>query len=312
MFKPLSGLIAATTTPLRAEGSVDLDAIGPLIDRLIDSGVAGLYVCGSTGEGMSLTCGERKAVVEASVSAAARRVPVIVQVGHNSLADARDLASHAQHAGADVISATCPSYFKIGDVETLVQCMQQLAGGASELPFYYYHIPALTGSPINVVEFLQRGGERIANLAGLKYTTTLVHEYQSCLQLDGGRFDVVWGCDEMLLSAWASGAKAAIGSTYNLAAPLYRQIIRAVDTGELETARQLQYRSVSLVRVMMQFSFHAALKRIMEMLGMPGGPCRLPLKSLQPEELASLARKLDEIEFFTWCGHPRACGGPAV
>jgi N-acetylneuraminate lyase len=261
---------------------------------------------------MSLTCGERKAVVEASVSAAARRVPVIVQVGHNSLADARDLASHAQHAGADVISATCPSYFKIGDVETLVQCMQQLAGGASELPFYYYHIPALTGSPINVVEFLQRGGERIANLAGLKYTTTLVHEYQSCLQLDGGRFDVVWGCDEMLLSAWASGAKAAIGSTYNLAAPLYRQIIRAVDTGELETARQLQYRSVSLVRVMMQFSFHAALKRIMEMLGMPGGPCRLPLKSLQPEELASLARKLDEIEFFTWCGHPRACGGPAV
>ncbi len=102
MFKPpLAGLIAATTTPLRDDGSLHLDAIGPMIDRLLESGVSGLYVCGSTGEGMSLTCDERKAVVEASVAAAAGRVPVIVQVGHNSLADARTLAAHAARAGAD-------------------------------------------------------------------------------------------------------------------------------------------------------------------------------------------------------------------
>ena len=203
MFEPpLQGLIAATTTPLADDGALQLDAIGPMVDRLLESGVRGLYVCGSTGEGMSLTCDERKQVVEATVAAVAGRVPVIVQVGHNSLADARNLAAHAADAGADVISATCPSYFKVGDVPALVECMQEIAAGAEGLPFYYYHIPALTGSQIDVVEFLRRGGDRIANLVGLKYTTTLVHEYQSCARVDDGRFDIVWGCDEMLLAAW--------------------------------------------------------------------------------------------------------------
>ncbi len=61
-----------------------------------------------------------------------------------------------------MISATCPSYFKVGDVPALVDCMQQIAAGAEGLPFYYYHIPALTGSQIDVVEFLKRGGDRIS------------------------------------------------------------------------------------------------------------------------------------------------------
>ena len=96
MFEtPLNGLIAATVTPLDPAGAVDLSAIKPMIDRLIESGVTGLYVCGSTGEGMSLTCQERKNVVEASVAATDGRVPVIVQVGHNSITDACELANRA-------------------------------------------------------------------------------------------------------------------------------------------------------------------------------------------------------------------------
>ena len=121
MFQPpLEGLIAATITPLRQDGEVDAGAIAPMIDRLIATGVTGLYVCGSTGEGMSLTCEERKQVVEETVKASADRVPVIVQVGHNSLADATTLAAHAEACGADVISATCPSYFKVDDTSNLV------------------------------------------------------------------------------------------------------------------------------------------------------------------------------------------------
>ena len=83
---------------------------------LLGNNISGLYVCGSTGEGMSLSTSDRKAIAEASVEAAAGRVPVIVQVGHNSLAEARHLAEHAAEIGADMISATCPSYFKASDV----------------------------------------------------------------------------------------------------------------------------------------------------------------------------------------------------
>ena len=304
MFEPpLEGLIAATITPLQDHGDIDLEAIGPMIDRLIATGVTGLYVCGSTGEGMSLTCEERKLVVEASVHATAGRVPVIVQVGHNSLADATALAAHAASCGADVVSATCPSYFKVDDTANLIRCMNAIAVGARKLPFYYYHIPALTGSQIDVVEFLERGLETIPNLAGLKYTHTLVHEFQTCQHVDDGRFDVVWGCDEMLLAAFASGATAAIGSTYNIAAPLYRKIIDAVAKNDWNEARRLQFNSVALVNVMKSYSFHGALKAIMCMLGMPGGPCRSPITNISAGETESLRRELEAINFFDWCGH---------
>jgi N-acetylneuraminate lyase len=309
MFEtPLNGLIAATVTPLDSTGIVELTAIKPMIDRLIESGVTGLYVCGSTGEGMSLTCQERKNVVEASVDATGGRVPVIVQVGHNSITDACDLAKHAMSAGANVVSATCPSYFKVGDTDTLLSCMGQIANAAPELPFYYYHIPALTGSQIDVVDFLERGGKNIPNLAGLKYTNTLIHEFQACQNTQSRGFDVVWGCDEMLLAAFASGATAAIGSTYNIAAPLYRRIIQAIEAGDWQTARQLQYHSVAMVNVMKSYAFHGALKAIMSMLGMPVGSCRLPLKDLTKDDTESLRSGLNDIGFFDWCGHETQIG----
>ena len=92
----IEGLVAATYTPFDADGHVDTAVIPRLVDRLLDNGIRGLYVCGSTGEGMSLTHEERKLVAEAYVHASSGRVPVIVQVGHNSLAEASQLAMHAE------------------------------------------------------------------------------------------------------------------------------------------------------------------------------------------------------------------------
>ncbi len=298
--KQLTGLIAATYTPLDGQGNLDTTIIPPMVDHLLQSGIAGLYVCGSTGEGISLTSDERKAVAQAFVEAARGRVPVIVQVGHNSLAEARQLAAHAKQIGADVVSATCPSYFKITDVGTLIDCMAQIAGAAADLPFYYYHIPALTGSTIDIVEFLQRGSDRIPNLAGLKYTDTQLHEFQECLELDDGRFDVVWGCDEMLLGAVATGARAAIGSTYNIAAPLYSQVIDALQQNNLIEARRLQSLAVTMIRTLKQFPFHAAMKAVLAMNGFKVGGCRLPQGRLTDTEVTELKNELQSIGFFEW------------
>lgn len=296
----LNGLIAATYTPLDAQGGLNLDAVPPLVEHVLASGVSGLYVCGSTGEGMSLSSDERKAVAQAYVKAAGGRVPVIIQVGHNSLAEARQLAEHASVIGADMISATCPSYFKVADVETLLDCMAELASGAPSLPFYYYHIPALTGSTLNVLEFLKRGAERIPNLAGLKYTDTKLHEFQQCLEFDNARFDVVWGCDEMLLGALATGSRAAIGSTYNIAAGLYGRILSAFAKGDFKEARRLQSLSVNMICVINQFPFHAAMKAVLGMQGIPIGGCRLPQGRLSDSDINALRSSLADIGFFDW------------
>src|SRR3954451_5963504 len=106
--KRLVGLVAATFTPLRADGSLNLGLIPTIVDRMGRDGVAGLYVLGSTGEGVSLTSRERTAVAESFVEAARGRMPTIIQVGHNSVAEARAFAEHAQRIGADAISAMPP------------------------------------------------------------------------------------------------------------------------------------------------------------------------------------------------------------
>ena len=305
----LTGLIAATYTPLRHDGSVHLAQVGPMVEQLLESGVDGLYVCGSTGEGMSLTVDERKSLAREFIRCADGRVPVIVQVGHNSLADAAMLAADAQSAGADVISATCPSYYPIGSLDLLIDSMAQIASAAPESPFYYYHIPALTQAAFPMVDFLPQAAARIANLTGLKFTSPTIHEFQQCRQLDGGRFDILWGVDEMLLSALAVGAEGAIGSTYNIAAPLYHSIRSAFSTGELDEAQRLQADAVRIIHTIAQYPFHPAMKEILRWQGIDCGPARLPLRTLTSDEATRLRRELEQLHFAERAARPFTCNG---
>jgi N-acetylneuraminate lyase len=297
-----NGLFAATLTPMKANGEIALDHIGPQIERLIERGVTGLYVCGSTGEGVSLTNAERKTVTIESIRAAAGRVPMLVQVGHNSLAEAAELAAHATASGAAGISATCPSYFKIGNVQVLVDSMKVIADAARDLPFYYYHIPALTGNRISMTEFLNIGGEAMPNLVGLKYTSPELHEYQQCIELDGGRFEVMWGVDEMLIAALTVGGKVAVGSTYNVASPLYRRLISAFEQGDLAKARQYQSQAIAFIGIVLGYPFQSAMKHILHWQGSPAESyCRLPQQELTLEQITSLHSRLAAIGFFDWC-----------
>lgn len=288
----LRGLIAATYTPLDAQGRLRLEGIDPLTDHLVEQGIEGLYVCGSTGEGMSLSTAERKQIAERTVAAAAGRVPVIVQVGHNCVEEAAELAAHAAQAGADVVSATCPSYYPITSPDALVETMGRIAEAGGSLPFYYYHIPALTGSAIDIVEFLETAQSKIANLAGLKYTDTKLHEFQACQNVAGGSLDIVFGCDEMLLGALATGAKGAIGSTFNILAPLYREVIAAFEKSDFAAARRAQLQAVQIIRALQQYPFHAAMKQILSWQGFDCGPCRMPQRKLTDAERQSLQEVL--------------------
>jgi N-acetylneuraminate lyase len=298
--RSLHGLVAATFTPMREDGAIDAAAIRPLVDRLVEEGIAGLYVLGSTGEGPSLTHEERCLLAEQFIGEAAGRVPVIVQVGSESLTQARRLAAHAQAAGADAISAVSPVYFKPDSVDALVESMHHVAGGAPQLPFYYYHIPAVTGVTVNVLDFLRLGGARIPNLRGLKFTSPAVHEFQACVEFDGGRFDVLWGLDEMLMSGLSAGARGAVGSTYNFASPIYRRLRAAWSAGDLDGARLEQSRSQAVVRTFVRYGARAAQKAIMAFVGCNCGPTRLPVMPLSAAQAASLRRDLEEIGFFEW------------
>lgn len=296
----LEGLVAATFTPMTADGKIDCEPIGAMVDSLVASGVAGLYVNGSTGEGVSLTGRERQQTAEAFIKAVAGRIPVIVQVGHNSVQEARELAEHAQAAGADAISATPPTYFKPASIGLLLDSLREIMRGAPGLPFYYYHIPRITGVDFDLHALLTQASQDLPELRGVKYTSQAIYEFQACRAHFAGQFDLLYGCDEMLLSGLSAGASGAVGSTYNFAPGLYRRIIDAYRQGETEAARELQLLSVEMVQAFVRYPALPAQKAIMEMVDLPVGPPRLPWRDLTMQEKKALEADLKKLGFFEW------------
>lgn len=297
----ITGLVPATFTPMHTDGSLNLAQVGPLVDHLAARGVSAIFACGSTGESASLTTAERQTTLAAFCEAAAGRIPVIAHVGHTSLADAAALAAHAQQVGAAAIAALPPFYFKPATVATLVACMAEVAAAAPDLPFYYYHIPGLTGVNLDMVEFLRQGAARIPTLAGIKYSAPTLYEFQACTAFDGGRFNMLFGVDEMLLSGLAAGAHGAVGSTYNFAAPLYQAILQAFAAGETAEAQRLQLLSAQMVlKVIGSYRALPSLKTMMDFAGVECGPPRLPQVALAPTERAALHADLAALGFLEW------------
>jgi N-acetylneuraminate lyase len=298
-MKKIEGLIAAAFTPFHEDGSIDLDRIPALVDKLYADGVKGIFVCGSNGEGPNMTTQERMQVTEAFVKASRRRLLIIVHVGHSSIAEARILAAHAQRVDADAFSSVAAFYFKPVSVENLADCMVEIAAAAPELPFYYYHIPHLTGVGMDMIAFLKYAGPRIPNLAGIKYTAPTLHEYQACLDFENGKYDILFGMDEMLLPALAIGAKGAIGSTYTFAAPLYLQTIDAFNKGDMEAARASHGIMVDAIRVLLKYPPIPGQKAIMKMLDFGLGPCRLPLTAFSESNYQRFYEELRSAKFFS-------------
>ena len=149
-------------------------------------------------------------------------------------------------------------------------------------------------------EFLEKTSSRIPNLAGIKYSAPSIHEFQECLALAKSRYSILFGCDEMLLSALSVGAYGAVGSTYNFAAPLYHGIIEAYHKGDMELAQRLQLHSVEMCRLLYQYRGQPAFKAVMGLLGYDCGPNRLPLRTLSEEEIRRLREDMERLGFFEW------------
>lgn len=292
------GLIAAAFTPFNPDGSVNFEMIPVITEKLIDDGLKGIFVCGSNGEGPNMTTKERMQVTEAFTKAARKRLLIVVHVGHSSIADAKTLAAHAVKCGGDAFSSVAGFYFKPTSVKNLAECMAEIAAAAPSLPFYYYHIPHLTGLGMDMIKFLDEAGSMISNLAGIKYTASTIQEFQSCINYQNKNYDIMFGLDELLLPALAVGAKAAIGSTYTFAAPVYLKTMQLFDEGKIKEAQENHLFMVDVIRAFVKYPPIPAQKAIMKMLGWDLGPTRLPLKTLCEQDYQSLHKELKAISFF--------------
>lgn len=298
-FSKLDGLVAASHTPFHADGSLNLECVEKQAVHLGGAGVAVAFIGGTTGESTSLTTDERLKLAERWLAVTkGSSLKVIVHVGANCLDDARSLAAQAQKLGATGVSALAPSYFKPGSIAALVDSMARIAAGCPELPFYYYEIPSMTGLTLSPSDFLTAADGKIPNLAGIKFTSNNLVEYQLCRAAAGGKFDIPFGFDEMLLASLALGATSAVGSSYNFAAPIYLRVMKAFAAGDFETARREQLASVDLIRILARYGYMAAAKATMGMLGVDVGRPRLPNGALSDEQVRTLRTELETFGFF--------------
>ena len=174
---------------------------------------------------------------------------IVAHVGANALADSRVLAAQAEKLGVSAIAALSPSYFKPRSVEVLIDCCAEISAAAPETPFYYYDIPVLTNVQLSMAEFLEKAPARVPTLAGIKFTNPDLMAYQFCLRIAGGKWDLPFGVDEHVLGALAMGAKGAVGSGFNFAAPIYQRLLAAFEKGDMATAREEQFRGVRLIQL---------------------------------------------------------------
>lgn len=298
-YPKIEGLIAAVFTPFLSNGKIHLDLIPAYADRLKSQSVAGVFVNGSTGEGMLLTIEERKAIIEKWMEFSDDHFKIIVHVGSSSIEISKDLASHGEKNGVYAVSCMAPNFFPSSDIDVMVDFCKQVASSAPNTPFYFYHLPAITGSHIKVNQLFKKASGIIPNLAGVKFTHTDYMDMHQCIALENGRFDVLHGHDEILINGLVLGIKGAIGTTFNFMPGVYHAILNAYADQNYALARSLQMQSIQVVEIMLNHvNAIVGGKAIMNMTGLDFGVCRSPLRNLNPEELKRLKWQLEEIGFF--------------
>ena len=187
-MEKIIGLIDAPFTPFYENGEVNYEPIAAYAAMLAKNGLKGVFINGSSGEGYMLTEEERMKLAERWIEVAPEGFKVIVHVGSCCVKASKMLAEHAQKIGAWGIGAMAPPFPKIGRIEELVKYCEEIAAGAPNLPFYYYHIPAFNGAYLPMVELLKAVDGRIPNFAGIKYTYESIYEYNQCRLYKNGKF----------------------------------------------------------------------------------------------------------------------------
>ena len=297
-YQRLHGLVAASFTPMDETGAINLSVIDKYADLMANSGMEGVFVCGTTGESLSMTVEERKQTMAQWVQSSGGRFKVIAHVGSNSQVEAIDLARYAQEVGVDAIGAMAPCFFKPENVKNLVDFFTPIAHAAADLPFYYYNMPSMTGVNLSVAEFLTEGKKVMPNLVGTKFTHNNLMEMGECLALNGGEFEVLHGYDEILIAGLAFGAEAGVGSTYNYLPAVYHAIFEAMKKGDLQRARELQQKSIEVVEIIIKYGGGVrGGKAIMNLIGIDCGNCRLPIAPFTEQEYKALKEDLKKIGF---------------
>ncbi|MCP2076361.1 UNVERIFIED_ORG: 4-hydroxy-tetrahydrodipicolinate synthase [Pseudomonas lini] len=289
----IHGIIGYTITPFSADGqSLDLDALGQSIDRLIDSGVHAIAPLGSTGEGAYLSDAEWDQVSAFSIARVAGRVPTVVSVSDLTTAKAVRRARFAQAQGADAVMVLPASYWKLSEAEILAH--YQAIGASIDLPIMLYNNPATSGIDMSV-ELILRIFNAVENVTMVKESTGDIQRMHKLQLLGEGQVPFYNGCNPLALEAFAAGAKGWCTAAPNLIPQLNLDLYAAVLANDLSQARALFYRQLPLLDFILKGGLPATIKAGLRTLGLEVGDPRLPVFPLDEARNSQLQTMLKQL-----------------
>lgn len=293
-------LIAATYAPMHPDGTLNLGKIKEYSQFLKRNCIEGVFMNGSTGDFASLTAKERMEITNAWAQNKSSNLYLINQVGDLNLDVAKELALHSADK-VDAISVLAPFYFKLYSIEKLVEYCKVVAACVPKLPFYYYHIPELSRANFKMEDFVKSASENIPNFAGIKFTSSNLNDFNLTKEFDKGKYNVLFGCDDIFLTSLLLGAGGWVGSTYNHLAPLYYRIKELVEKEQMSDAKNLQKKAIRFIEILDgKGGFNGVGKGFMKALGLDLGPSRFPHKTISDIEIKEILELLIEEDIFPY------------
>ena len=279
----IKGIIPALLTPFDHNYEVNYDSLRKHVNRLIEQGAGGFYVCGSTAECFMLDDNERMKIMEVVTEEVNGRVDVIAHVGNINLRKAVEYAKHAESCGVTAVSSVPPFYYKFKKEE--IVSYYATISDAVDLPMIVYSIPALSGVALTANDI----GDilKASNTQGLKYTDYNLYELEK-IRRKFPDLNVYYGRDEMYCSALPLGLSGGIGATYNVMMHKFVAMQKAYEEGNLELASKLQGEANAILEEMQKCDTKSAMKYLLTKSGIDFGGARPPVVALNEAQKASL------------------------
>jgi 4-hydroxy-tetrahydrodipicolinate synthase len=284
-----SGAIVAIVTPF-SKGKVDEKSLRELIEFQIKNGTDGIVPCGTTGESSTLSHEEHDRVIEITIDAARKRVPVIAGTGSNSTDEALRLTRHAHEAGADGALLVCP-YYNRPTQEGLYQHFKIIAESVP-IPIVPYNIPSRTG--VNLLPETVSRLAKISNIVGIKEASGSLKQMQDVISLCGDKFDVLSGDDFFTFPLLAIGGRGVVSVLSNIAPAEMAAMVDAFAGGDIKRAQQLHHRLVPLIDALFIETNPVPVKAALSMMGKIAYDVRLPMCKMSDgnyEKLKSVMKK---------------------
>ena len=289
------GVIPAFYACYDDQGEISPQRTRALARHLLDKGVQGLYVGGSSGECIYQGVEERKVVLENVMAEVGGKLTVIAHVACNNTADSQELAAHAQSLGVDAIAAIPPIYFHLPPYG-IAGYWNDISAAAPDTDFIIYNIPQLAGVALTLP--LLKEMRKNPRVIGVKNSSMPTQDIQMWKDEGGEDFVVMNGPDEQFISGLAMGATGGIGGTYAVMPELFLKVYELVGKGEVAQARAIQNDICRIIYAMCEAhgNLYAVMKAILARKGLELGGVRKPLPGLIDADRAVVDRSAAMID----------------